>query len=99
MKKNECKGENSDQAMVEKVVKDEEINKENSLEEDKNEDDKNEDDKNEDEDEDISVYEKTIKKKKYYITDDNNNFIFIKEKNGDIGEKIGKLINGKASFF
>ena len=76
---------------------------------DDDEDDEDEDDDDEDEDEDdeddedeseeeLEVDELEINGKLYFTTDDKNGILYSVDEDGDIGDEIGYLKNGKAFF-
>jgi hypothetical protein len=44
------------------------------------------------------VYEVTIRGKKYFTTDQKNGKIYAMDKDGDVGDEIGKFVNGVAKI-
>jgi chemotaxis protein histidine kinase CheA len=51
------------------------------------------------EEEEQEVYEITIKKKTYYVSNETDSIIYGIDAEGDIGEEVGKYVNGVPTFF
>jgi len=73
----------------------EEVEEEVEVEEEEVEEVEEEEEVEEVEDE---VFEYTIGKKKYYITSETNGIIYNIDNSDEIGDEIGKMVNGKAKF-
>jgi hypothetical protein len=50
------------------------------------------------EEDETEVYEVTIRGKKYFTTDQKNGKIYAMDKDGDVGDEIGKFVNGVAKI-
>ena len=85
----ECSNEDEQEELTEEVTNDED--------EDEDEDDEDEDDEDESEEE-LEVDELEINGKLYFTTDDKNGILYSVDEDGDIGDEIGYLKNGKAFF-
>jgi len=48
--------------------------------------------------EEEDVYEITIRGKKYYVTNEKNGTIYAVDKDGEVGNEIGKFVNGVAKI-
>jgi hypothetical protein len=48
--------------------------------------------------EDTEVFEVTIKGVKYFTTNEKNGEIYSIDASGDVGDEVGKFVNGKAKF-
>ena len=50
------------------------------------------------EEEETEVYEVTIRGKKYFTTDQKNGKIYTMDKDGEVGDELGKFVNGVAKI-
>tara|TARA_B100000886_G_C20404634_1_gene484159 strand:+ start:311 stop:1063 length:753 start_codon:yes stop_codon:yes gene_type:complete len=76
---------------VEEEVEDEE-------EEEEEEEVEEEDEEEEEEEEEEEVFEVKIKGKKYYTSNEKNGPIYEITEDEDVGDEVGKFVNGKATF-
>jgi hypothetical protein len=51
------------------------------------------------EEEEEEVYEITIQKKTYYVCNEIDSIIYGVDSEGDIGDEVGKYVNGNPTFY
>ena len=78
---------------VEEVLEVEEVEEVVEVEDDEEEEEEEEDDGEEEE-----VYEIKIKTKSYYVSNETNSTIYSITDDGDVGDEVGKYIDGKPVF-
>ena len=87
--------EEEEEEVVEEEEEEEEVVEEEEGEEEEEEEEEEGEEEEGEEEEEEAVYEVVIKGKKYYTTDEKNGDVYSITEDEDIGDCVGKFVNGK----